>query len=404
MRLPPPAQLSSTAALLAPAPPSPPVAASPTARRSRHGARRPHRRTCSSDRPATPARRARGSLDAVVGAGSPGVIALRQRRPPHRAPRRGRRRSAQQARVRPDDRFRAGSITKSFVATVALQLVGERKLSLSDTVEHWLPGILPYGDKVNVRPLLNLTSGVPDNQLPVNIEIYRGDKLHAWTPRELVELVADKPQEFPAGTGWAYSNTNYALAGMIDRARRRATASAMTSAGSSSPLRLRDTSFPVDEPRSGRRCARLLARLRRLLRADRGQAARRHLHHPSGTWAAGNLVSSAADIAHFWRAAARRQAARARPADRDEAHVPAWKGLPYRYGLGLMESPPTAAAARQRRRHPRVQERLSEQRGRHPPGRDDRQRQRPPRGRRRGPQRRPGARALSTALAGDACG
>ena len=59
------------------------------------------------------------------------------------------------------DRFRAGSITKPFVATVVLQLVGERRLSLSDTVERWLPGILPYGDQVTVRQLLNHTSGVP---------------------------------------------------------------------------------------------------------------------------------------------------------------------------------------------------------------------------------------------------
>jgi D-alanyl-D-alanine carboxypeptidase len=45
--------------------------------------------------------------------------------------------------AKPTDRFRAGSITKSFVSTVALQLVGEHKLSLSDTVERWLPGVLP---------------------------------------------------------------------------------------------------------------------------------------------------------------------------------------------------------------------------------------------------------------------
>ena len=58
--------------------------------------------------------------------------------------------------------YRAGSVTKSFVATMVLQLVTEGRLSLSDTVEGWLPGILPYGDRVTVCQLLNHTSGVPD--------------------------------------------------------------------------------------------------------------------------------------------------------------------------------------------------------------------------------------------------
>src|SRR5689334_15869340 len=47
--------------------------------------------------------------------------------------------------LRPDDRFRAASNTKTFVATVALQLVDEGRLRLDDTVERWLPGTLPYG-------------------------------------------------------------------------------------------------------------------------------------------------------------------------------------------------------------------------------------------------------------------
>jgi D-alanyl-D-alanine carboxypeptidase len=45
--------------------------------------------------------------------------------------------------MRPDVHFRVGSVTKSFVATVALQLVAEGRLALSDTVEQWLPGVLP---------------------------------------------------------------------------------------------------------------------------------------------------------------------------------------------------------------------------------------------------------------------
>jgi D-alanyl-D-alanine carboxypeptidase len=64
--------------------------------------------------------------------------------------------------LRPTDRFRAGSNTKTMVAAVALRLVAEGQLSLSDTVERRLPGVLPYGEQVSLRQLLNMTSGVPD--------------------------------------------------------------------------------------------------------------------------------------------------------------------------------------------------------------------------------------------------
>jgi D-alanyl-D-alanine carboxypeptidase len=64
--------------------------------------------------------------------------------------------------MRPGLHFRAGSLTKSLVATVVLQLVAEGRLSLSDTLERWLPAILPYGDRVTIHQLLNHTSGVPD--------------------------------------------------------------------------------------------------------------------------------------------------------------------------------------------------------------------------------------------------
>lgn len=63
-----------------------------------------------------------------------------------------------------DGRFRAGSVTKTFTATVVLQLVGEGRLRLSDTAERWLPGLVPApgGDKITVRELLQHASGLPE--------------------------------------------------------------------------------------------------------------------------------------------------------------------------------------------------------------------------------------------------
>jgi D-alanyl-D-alanine carboxypeptidase len=65
-------------------------------------------------------------------------------------------------RMRVDRRFRVASLSKTFLAAVVLQLVAERRLALEDTVERWLPGRLPNGDRVTIRELLEHTSGVLD--------------------------------------------------------------------------------------------------------------------------------------------------------------------------------------------------------------------------------------------------
>ncbi|GAA1088148.1 serine hydrolase domain-containing protein [Streptomyces javensis] len=118
---------------------------------------------------------------------------------------------------------RIGSTTKSFVATVLLQLVGEGRLSLDDTVDRWLPGVVNGhgndGRRITLRQLLQHTSGLPD---------YIGDvvpgpsaagyRRHRWTTHtsgERVALAMRHPPSFEPGTGWKYSNTNYLLVGMV---------------------------------------------------------------------------------------------------------------------------------------------------------------------------------------------
>jgi D-alanyl-D-alanine carboxypeptidase len=64
--------------------------------------------------------------------------------------------------LREGDRFRVGSITKTFTATVLLQLVAEHKLSLEDTLARRLPGAFPQGSRITLRQLLNHTSGIRD--------------------------------------------------------------------------------------------------------------------------------------------------------------------------------------------------------------------------------------------------
>ncbi|MEV0095187.1 serine hydrolase domain-containing protein [Streptomyces sp. NPDC050738] len=150
-------------------------------------------------------------------------------------------------------KFRAGSITKTFVATVALQLVDEGQLRLDDTVEHWLPGVVPNGEHITVKQLLNHTSGLYDYartlQMPPSPKFLEG-RLRTWTAAELVQrAVAEPPTSEVPGTAYKYSNTNYILIGQIiekatgqsyaDEIKRRVIR----------PLHLHETSLPGTSPR-----------------------------------------------------------------------------------------------------------------------------------------------------------
>ena len=62
--------------------------------------------------------------------------------------------------MRPGARMRLESVSKLWTATLIMQLVARNRLSLDDTVEHWLPGLLPAGRRITVRELLDHTSGL----------------------------------------------------------------------------------------------------------------------------------------------------------------------------------------------------------------------------------------------------
>jgi D-alanyl-D-alanine carboxypeptidase len=271
-------------------------------------------------------------LQAVVAAGSPGVIGLVNDGHGVHLRRSGVADTGSGRAMRPTDRFRVGSITKSFVSTVALQLVGEGTLSLSDTVERWLPGILPYGDHVTLRQLLNLTSGVPDDQSFVEAEWLKGNMTRSWSGRELVALVAGQKPDFAPGTSWGYSNTNYALAGLIiERASGHPLGDELAKR-IFKPLRLRHTSFPVNATAVPGAHARGYALVDGAL-LDVTEL------NPSGTWAAGNLVSTAADVARFWRALLGGKLLAPKQLAAMKTTVPAWEGTPLRYGLGIQKIP-----------------------------------------------------------------
>ncbi|MGW7753654.1 serine hydrolase domain-containing protein [Streptomyces violaceusniger] len=156
------------------------------------------------------------------------------------------------APIHRDSRFRIGSVTKSFVATVVLQLVGEHRVALDAPVERYLPGVVRGhgndGRRITVRQLLQHTSGVPDILDYLTPREILEDPLAHHDTRDLVNIALAHPPTFKPGTGWRYSNTGYLLAGMLiekvtghtygEEIRRRVIA----------PLGLRETYVPGDAP------------------------------------------------------------------------------------------------------------------------------------------------------------
>ncbi|MBJ7961002.1 serine hydrolase [Bacillus mycoides] len=119
--------------------------------------------------------------------------------------------------MKTDFRFRIGSVTKTFTATVVLQLAEENSLNLDDSIEKWLPGVIHgngYDDKqITIRQLLNHTSGIAEYTRSKGFNLM--DTKKSYRAEELVKMGISMPPDFTPGKSWSYSNTGYVLLGIL---------------------------------------------------------------------------------------------------------------------------------------------------------------------------------------------
>jgi D-alanyl-D-alanine carboxypeptidase len=147
-----------------------------------------------------------------------------------------------------DDKFRVGSNTKTFVVTALLQLVDEGKLSLGDSLAKFDVGVkVPNAEHITVRELCQMRSGLLDAYHAPELDSMGIDAHSKITPRELVAIAVKHPPLFAPGAQWNYSNTNYLLLGLIIEVVTHDTAQNEIQKRLLDPLKLRDTSFPVDQ-------------------------------------------------------------------------------------------------------------------------------------------------------------
>ncbi|MFI6514923.1 serine hydrolase domain-containing protein [Spirillospora sp. NPDC050679] len=229
------------------------------------------------------------AADGLVAAGQPGAIIMSRRgeRVAHATA--GVADQATGARMDPRLYFRIASVTKTFTATVLLRLVAEGRLSLDDTVDRRLPGLVRGngndGRKITVRDLLGHTSGLADYVLDPRVQ---SEPRRDWAPAELVAIALEQP---PSRTA-RYSNTNYILAGMIIEKVTGRPFAAEVRDRILRPLKLRRTSLPADRFFPGPYVHGYWG--------DYGDVSTEV--SPSSGWTSGGMVSTVDDVARFHRA------------------------------------------------------------------------------------------------------
>ncbi|MFI6871224.1 serine hydrolase domain-containing protein [Nocardia sp. NPDC050406] len=127
-----------------------------------------------------------------------------------------------------DGHVRIGSNTKTFTATLVLQLVAEGRIELDTAVVEYLPEF-EIDPRVTVRMLLQHTSGifnftgeyfedgtvVPGIASTIAGKEWVDNRFKTYLPEELVRLALSKPARFEPGADWSYSNTNYVIARLL---------------------------------------------------------------------------------------------------------------------------------------------------------------------------------------------
>ncbi|MEV0034118.1 serine hydrolase domain-containing protein [Nocardia sp. NPDC050793] len=248
-----------------------------------------------------------------------------------------------------DARVRIGSNTKTFVATVVLQLVAEGKIELDAPIERYLPGVVHGsgndGNRITVRQLLQHTSGLPDYlaggdpelraergtaQLEVDTEAVRWQR---YTPAELVRLAMTMPPRHEPGTRSVYTNTNYVLLGMLIQQTTGRTASAEITARIIEPLGLRDTWFPA-AGETGISGPHPIG----YQEIDGERVAFTDLD-PSWADAAGAMIATGSDLNRFFRALVDGKLLPAAQLDEVRRTVPFDRMPEAGYGLGLIHLP-----------------------------------------------------------------
>ena len=249
----------------------------------------------------TPASALQGDVDAMVAAGTPGAVLFVRHGNQVTRLTGGVAEIATKRAMAAGDSYRIASLTKTYVATVVLQLVGEGKLRLTDAVERWLPGLVPKGDKITVHQLLNHTSGLYDHERdPQVLKPYLSGNLgYYWSPLRLVKLAVTRKARFAPGATKisSYSSTNYLVLGLIVERVTGNPLGVELKRRIFQPLRLTRTTYPTKQTQLPSPYAHGY-----FLLGGKPPLVDLSAFSPSLSGPAGAIVSNVDDVAGFYRA------------------------------------------------------------------------------------------------------
>ncbi|KUI38540.1 serine hydrolase [Mycobacterium sp. GA-2829] len=111
--------------------------------------------------------------------------------------------------------FRIASNTKTFTAALIVLLAQDGRIRFTDPVTAYVPDV-PNGENITVADLLTMRSGLYGyTQDPSLAQVMDAEPAKSWTPAEVLAIAYRHPPQFPPDTAYEYSNTNYALLGLI---------------------------------------------------------------------------------------------------------------------------------------------------------------------------------------------
>jgi D-alanyl-D-alanine carboxypeptidase len=252
----------------------------------------------AGDRGPSTARALDQGLDRIAMArgAPPGLLVVVQRGRDREVRRRGLGDLAARRAPSLSDHYRIASMAKAYSGAVALALVRQGRLSLTDTIGQRLPGVLPLADQVTLAQVLHHTGGLPDYIRQQSfIDRFTRDPGAYMSPQDLVGFVRDVPLRFRPGARYEYSDTDNVVVGLMAEAVTGQSYEQLLSRYVYQPLGVRRTSLP-----------RTVRMPRPFLHGYELEPGKRpedvsQLINPSGAWASGGIVSTAPDVGSFFR-------------------------------------------------------------------------------------------------------
>ncbi|MFH9423082.1 serine hydrolase domain-containing protein [Streptomyces sp. NPDC017529] len=193
-------------------------------------------------------------------------------------------------------RFRAGSTTKVVTAAIVLQLAAEGTVDLDAPVSRYLPGLLPasFTEPPTVRHLLTYTSGLrPGANLGNTTEEMYANRFRTLSPERVVATAVAKGPAFTPGTRQVYQNIDYTVLGLLIEKVTGDAYAHQAQARIFRPLGMRHTGFPAGAD------PRVHGPHNRGYAVVGGRTADVTEWNMSDRWAAGDMISTTADLERF---------------------------------------------------------------------------------------------------------